>query len=182
MKIKRKVIGYKEINTGKVDITDPCYDKDVWCRINGVNLQKGEYRLSAWYGAKLDEDDIDELSEDNGHTATEEEIRAEEKRIQNTIYSLEIQKKHRSFDFGSARWEEVGTIGVDAGLAGIFWNKPDFNDDEWDDFCNKIDSNGKTKPIVDKYGFYSETADGDGEYCVDAIKENGENIALRIMF
>ena len=37
-----KVFG--KMNFGKfVDITDPCYTRDTWCRINGQEIEPGEY-------------------------------------------------------------------------------------------------------------------------------------------
>ncbi|MBQ6518404.1 MAG: hypothetical protein IJI14_06775 [Anaerolineaceae bacterium] len=26
-----------------IDITDPCYSRDVWCRMNDVEIESGEY-------------------------------------------------------------------------------------------------------------------------------------------
>lgn len=39
--MRRKLIGRKHFE-GVVDITDPCYDKDAWCRMN-AEVKSGTY-------------------------------------------------------------------------------------------------------------------------------------------
>lgn len=46
--MRRKVIGQKEFPS-HVDITDPCYKRDVWCRMNDVPIREGLYTCIAWY-------------------------------------------------------------------------------------------------------------------------------------
>ena len=46
--MRRKKIGVMDFH-GSVDITDPCYSNDVWCRMNDVQIQKGEYTCLVWY-------------------------------------------------------------------------------------------------------------------------------------
>ena len=75
--------------------------------------------------------------------------------------------------------EYIGEIGVDAGLAGFFMNKPNYNDDEWNDFCNSI---RKGNAWIKDEGFFSSSGYGDGMYPVYAYKYNGEIIALEIRF
>lgn len=61
-------------------------------------------------------------------------------------------------------WIHQGDIGVDAGLAGFFKNpKPDFNDNEWAEFVNKLDLNGPLL-VNNDLGYFSETNLGDGVY------------------
>lgn len=74
---------------------------------------------------------------------------------------------------------EIGSIGVDAGLAGFFMNKPDYTDDEWSDFCDYI-RNGDA--WIKNEGFFSSSGNGDGCYPVYAYKQNGEITALEIRF
>ena len=38
--MRRKKIGVMDIQRS-VDITDPCYDRDVWCRMDGVPIKSG---------------------------------------------------------------------------------------------------------------------------------------------
>ena len=39
--MRKAKIGVMDFH-GSVDITDPCYDKDVWCRMNNVKISEGE--------------------------------------------------------------------------------------------------------------------------------------------
>ena len=75
--------------------------------------------------------------------------------------------------------EEIGSIGVDAGLAGFFHNKPDYIDEEWGRFCDRV-RNGDTWLIED--GFYSSSGYGDGCYGVYAYKQDGAITALELRF
>lgn len=48
--MRRKQIGVMDFH-GSVDITDPCYEKDIWCRMNDVKIKAGTYtqlRNDAW--------------------------------------------------------------------------------------------------------------------------------------
>lgn len=40
--MRRKKIGTMDFH-GSVDITDPCYDRDVWCRMADVKIRNGVY-------------------------------------------------------------------------------------------------------------------------------------------
>jgi hypothetical protein len=73
----------------------------------------------------------------------------------------------------------IGIIGVDAGLAGFFMNKPDYNDEEWDAFCESIHDGDAW--IKDE-GFFSSSGYGDGGYPVYAYKVDNEIVALEIRF
>lgn len=75
--------------------------------------------------------------------------------------------------------EEIGSIGVDAGLAGFFHNKPDYSDEEWGRFCDRV-RNGDAWLIKD--GFYSSSGYGDGCYGVYAYKQDGAITALELRF
>ena len=46
--MRRKKIGIKDFH-GSVDITDPCYSRDVWCRMNDMKIKEGEYTCMVWY-------------------------------------------------------------------------------------------------------------------------------------
>lgn len=75
--------------------------------------------------------------------------------------------------------KEIGSIGVDAGLAGFFHNKPDYTDDEWAAFCDRV-RHGDAWLI--KEGFYSSSGYGDGCYGVYAYEQGGEITAIEIRF
>ena len=90
--MKEKVYGTIKINS-TIDITDPCYDEDVWCRINRFPIDPGEYECYTL-------------------TANDKETHGWGKRI--AKIGLRIP--------GSAanNYELKGVIGVDAGMAGFF--------------------------------------------------------------
>lgn len=131
----------------KVDITDPCYDKGTWCRMT-TDCEPGEYK---GYIEKIDE----------GEDGT-------------SIASVSISKGDKIW--GIEEMECIGSIGVDAGLAGFFDNKPDFNDNEWSSFCSKI-KDGDAWNLYN--GIFSCSGYGDGFYDVYA---NEERNAFTIVF
>lgn len=75
--------------------------------------------------------------------------------------------------------EEIGSIGVDAGLAGFFHKKPDYDDAAWSSFCDTIQTGSAW---LTKDGFFSSSGYGDGGYGVYAHKTDGEIDALEIRF
>lgn len=74
-------------------------------------------------------------------------------------------------------WELIGDIGVDAGMAGFFRDKPDYTDEEWYQFCSRFDHR-KCYTGLD-YGVASESGYGDGSYDVYA---NADRSAFMIEF
>ena len=49
MKLRKHKVGNIRFD-GKIDITDPCYSRDVWCRMNGIEVKAGEYEAAIWTG------------------------------------------------------------------------------------------------------------------------------------
>lgn len=154
--MKKEVIGKKFFN-GLVDITDPCYDKDVWCRIN-TTVKSGIYDCVVWrQPEKYEYAGIEHKYQIVGIVG---------------IYLdgiIPLQKDMR----------EIGSIGVDAGLAGFFMNKPDYTDKQWQEFCDSI---RQGDAWINNGGFFSSSGNGDGCYEVYAYKKNGEIVALEIRF
>ena len=141
-----------------IDITDPCYNKDVWCRMNNVEIKPGTYRCVAWMS---DEGDWGMRCMTAG------------------IYHASVDKPVNSI-INRQNEELIGEIGVDTGLAGFFADKPDYDDGEWADFCNNV-RNGNAW-ILDE-GFCTSSGYGDGGYDVYAARnDEGEIIALEIRF
>lgn len=151
--------GILNLSKGVLDITDPCYDKDTWCRKTVKKVKTGKW--SCFY---LQE------AEDDGRIA-------------------QIEIVHESVDINDIqnKYIAIGTIGVDAGLAGFFEEKPDYNDNEWSKICNFIpydeplifqtDSPMKCNGIVTSSGY------GDGCYEVYGLTDNHfEVVALKIIF
>ena len=164
LQLKRHLIGTIEIPDGVVDITDPCYDRDVWCRMNDVKVMPGTYNCYAYMG--------------------------EDKSWGNRCWIAQIVIADGPYDeiaedrIQSGRsWRTIGSIGVDAGMAGFFNHKPDFNDAEWDEVCNVV-LNGDRRAYIEDFakGFWTDSGVGDGCYTVHAIRENRKIIALEIRF
>lgn len=140
-------VGTIELNN-TVDITDPCYDKDTWCRMT-TKCAKGTY-----YGYA-------EISDEG--------------RFGKRVASISIYKDNKvdEIDFN-----EIGQIGVDAGMAGFFNNKKDYNDEEWDEFISKLEHKKNRYWNFDE-GIFSKSGYGDGQYDVLA---NKDRTAFKIIF
>jgi hypothetical protein len=135
--MNEKYIGKIELGN-KVDITDPCYSKNVWCRMT-TDCTPGTY-----YGY------------------------AEKKKGKwgDRISRLCIRKDDEKGDPGVL--SKIGNIGVDSGMAGFFNNKPDFTDEQWDEFCKQV-YRGDSWVVFN--GICSHSGVGDGSYDVYANKE-----------
>lgn len=141
----------------KVEITDPCYDRGTWCQLR-ENCEPGEY-----FG-------FVEIS-DEGEWGKR-------------VASISIYKDDNKCSLDNM--ECIGTIGVDAGVAGFFRDKPDFHGDEWHQFM--IDAGMfKANGVYDydkkfyrvAYGLFSDSGYGDGGYNVYA---NKDRTAFTIVF
>lgn len=162
-----KKTGTINFKSGFVDITDPCYDNNTWCRLR-KELPAGEYKYEA---------NIDDCG-DWGKRVT----------------SIRIQRKDWK---GHRTTKLVGYIGVDAGLAGFFDNKPDYNrispeHDEWvDDVCADFlfkQSGQVYEAHCDNAmrceGVFTESGYGDGSYPVYEIRSDytGVIVGYKIKF
>jgi len=149
--MKKSVIGTRHFGD-TIDITDPCYKRDVWCRINDVKIIPGDYECVIWGS------DEGEWGERVG------------------IIGIYLGGVVPSQD----KMKYIGSIGVDAGLAGFFENKPDYSDEEWSKFC---DTMGCHDAYIFDEGFCSSSGYGDGEYDVMAYGVKPDEIsALEIRF
>lgn len=152
-RLMKEVIG-KRVFGDTVDATDPCYKKDVWCRMNGIKIVPGEYECVAWMS-------------DEGEWGNRVAI------IGIYLGGYVPPKKQM--------WK-IGSIGVDAGLAGFFENKPDYDNDQWEEFCQKVNKPEDHAWIFPE-GFFSSSGYGDGAYDVSARKiGDGRATALEIRF
>ena len=160
MQLKPHVVGTRKFN-GPLSVTDPCYDKDVWCRLDGLNILPGDYTCIAYTGTFY------YAFEGKRHRETR-------------VCVLSLFRCDENFKTAVDQMDEIGEIGVDAGLAGFFENKPDYNDEEWSAFCEAI----RDKDWVETdCGFCSSSGYGDGSYPVFA-KKNADGLitALEIRF
>lgn len=165
MKLNFTLVGTIDIADDKIDITDPCYDKSTWCRTQKP-IVSGEYNCYAGVGSN--------------------------KTWGKRVYSLIILANGLNLD-GKYDVQSVGSIGVDAGMAGFFVNKPDYSDDDWNQVCDYVfenDGGGQPKKfwIVDEdtplrcKGFFSESGIGDGEYVVYEIKQHDKIVGYKLEF
>lgn len=145
--------------TGPVDATDPCYGKDVWCRINDIPLVPDNY--DCW--VKMSDEGswgqrVAEL------IITPAQVITEPERMWSNYTELEY----------------AGEVGVDAGLAGIFQDKPDFADSEWSEFCDTV---SKGNAWILDWGVCCSSGYGDGGYPLFCFMDDNEDIhGLRIVF
>jgi len=145
--LTKKIVGYKSFGS-KVDVTDPCYDKDVWCRINGIDIERGDYTCIAW--------------------------------IDNDTERVMICGVYLAGIPDANSYEHIGHVGVDAGLCGIFENKPDYTDKAWLDFCEEYKDD---KWAITDEGFFTSSGWGDGEYEVVGHKATPDTYdSIEIIF
>lgn len=166
--MRRKTVG--KLNFGNtVQVTDPCYSEDTWCRTT-IDVLPGEYTCLVWRNT--------DKYESGGRIVTDTRVGVI------GIYLNGAVPPQKSM-------EEIGTIGVDAGLAGFFMKKPDYSDSEWDQFCNIVceEVSGRMKDfwifddVINTVGFFSSSGYGDGVYPVYVAKNpNGEIYAAEIRF
>lgn len=159
---KKIIIGKKHFE-GTVDITDPCYDKDVWCRTN-AEVVSGEYTCAVW---------LDHIST----SFHDEKVEFDQVAVIGIYFGGVVPNWKQM--------ELIGEIGVDAGLAGFFTDKQDFSDQEWREFCDYLDKEKADAYLSDKYrGFFSSSGGGDGSYPVFGRKDKktGKYTALEIRF
>ena len=158
-RLRKKLIGRKEFH-GILDVTDPCYNKDVWCRIKTpAPVKTGEYTCRTWTRSSKEEYD--------GKTWTDTRVGVIGIYLNDCIPLQDAM-------------EEIGEIGVDAGMAGFFMDKPDYDDQQWECLCN---STRKGDAWIRDEGFFSSSGYGDGCYPVYATKTpEGEIVALEIRF
>lgn len=150
--MRRKNIGKIALGS-QVDVTDPCYDKDVWCRMNAVKIKPGNYDCNIWI--------------------SKEKTWGERVGVIGVYLDGNVPSR-RSM-------ERIGSIGVDAGMAGFFHNKPDYDDEQWEALCDA--TCGDAKAWITSDGFFSESGFGDGEYNVYAQKnKDGDIVAIEIAF
>lgn len=147
-----------DLSKGFVDISDPCYSKDTWCRTNNIKVKPGKYNCYMI------------LSDEN-----EWGMRVKESYI--------IHEDYKESDVFPI-CDHIAVIGVDAGLAGYMPSEIETlnkSGDVWSDFCYSI---GRENEILYNNCYITSSGYGDGSYPVYGAKEKGkeEYIALRILF
>jgi|694.fasta_scaffold142156_3 hypothetical protein len=141
---------------GVIDITDPCYDQDVWARLNGVRVRRGTYNANYFLG-------------DNGRI---EKIAIAHISINST---MNLETLYKDVDY-------IGDIAVDAGLAGFFISpKPDYDQKEWQKICDGL-ATDRPAVSLNSQGFFTSSGWGDGLYGVFGKIVDGEFVSLFIDF
>lgn len=154
-----------KVHNGKMDITDPCYNRGVWCAVWELDVLPGTYSV---YGY------VDDMGEWG-----------------NRVVCITAQHEGVIGDLDPHDIDEVISynIGVDAGLCGFFCGKPDYKGDGmWNDFLNstcmpdgKWDSEHKIWASPE--GVFSESGFGDGIYTLYAHRnKDGVIDALKVQF
>lgn len=159
--MSRYLLGFIALHDS-VDITDPCYNRDVLGRMNDVPVSSGTYRCYVWTKAETYRDEY----KVNARFAVGTRIKA----IGVSLGEMPKLKEMKC----------IGAIDVDAGLAGFFKYKPDFDDLQWSKFCDDLFG---YDAFINEYGVYSSSGYGDGSYNVYAKRDaNGKATALYIRF
>ena len=161
-----------ELKSGKIVISDPCYDRATWCGIYGRKAMNGTWETDIGIS-------------DEGEWG---------KRVSVLV------AKHG--DFASRHdWEDYGTVGVDSGQMSIFDSNA-YKDGEGEadkdgtfynrccrETCKAFDHRPKKKAdedydwgVVDNAGVVSCSGYGDGSYPVEVIKEGDKIVAVRVTF
>jgi len=151
-----------KISSGKVHLTDPCYDTSTWC---------GKYNVPAKNGNWIAELSVldNEQTSGWGQRVAEFEVWHEDVR-KSTLFPVPLD-----VDFG-----------VDSGQFGVFDASTYIGDDEADKrkwyfkICDITDNMGGV--TEDGTGFVSKTGYGDGGYEGEGAYIDGELVYFKIVF
>ena len=145
----------------KVDISDPCYNRDNNGNIIDYEITSGKY--NCFIKNAVNSSRVAEIAI----------VKTECTGVENKDYL----------------WDYIGNICVDAGLAGFFNHKIEYSYDMWDNFCDRLTETGYGIDICKvsywlnfDNGFFSESGWGDGCYDVFEYKNDGETKGLKIVF
>jgi len=164
-------VGTFETKSDELRITDPCYDKDVWCCGTVKNCEIGKW--SAFL--------IDSNEGDWG-------IRI----AQNIAIFGDVSVKEAQKILDEEKWKsEKFSVGVDSGQAGIF-DDSQYPDDEvergeyGDDTkfygkCCDLTSGENSGGVLD-FGVVSSSGYGDGGYECLTVSKNKKVVAVKIIF
>lgn len=151
-----KQIGKVNFTKGHVTITDPSYAEGTWCTAEVENVFKGEWEASA---------EIKDCGDWGNRVA---------KLILKAVNQTAIKYQKLSAD-----------IGVDAGVCGIFEDKPDYNDSAWYSFCDELCRSNcglaSTSNAFHCEGAWSSSGYGDGSYeATIGLNEIGEVVEITV--
>lgn len=153
-----KQIGKVNFTKGHVTVTDPCYNKSTWCTAKVNNVFKGEWEASV------------EI-EDCGDWGN---------RVAQLILKVPGQEVIKSVRLSN-------DIGVDAGVCGVFEDKPDYQMKAWGDICDELCyKNYGLASISNAFhcnGAWSSSGYGDGSYtAVIGMNEAGKIVQIIVEY
>ena len=165
-----KKLGTFVTSTKLLRISDPCYDKKVWCAGTLKNCEVGKWNSFLIYS--------DEGSWGNRV--------AENVAFFGDFVSTELAEKF----LAEGNWKNSNiSVGVDSGQCGIF-DDSKYPDDETGEYgdddsfygkcCNL--TLGNTQGGVIDFGAVSSTGYGDGSYDCLTLEKNGKIFAIRLIF
>lgn len=153
-------LGQTSFMSGKMRVSDPCYDLDTWCAFD-IDVEPG----SAW-NVYVERVDMADWGVRNG-----------------ALFAI----KPGAFDsiddvpaIGNLSWEKVGHAGVDAGLCGFLNDTWRAYDHESQDAWVSLYTNHKNR--VSPYGVFVSSGIGDGSYPTYVIRRDGQVLAVVIDF
>ena len=152
------------ISSGKIKVTDPYFDMDVWCSAILDNVKNGTWVAEA----------------------THEDFGVWGDRIKALlIYHDSVYSYKRKLKF---RWLDV-VIGVDSGLAGFHdYNKlKDIKinfqlNQDFEHWCREEITNDSDKVISNDFCVISHAGYGNGLYSLYSVSENDQIVAAKIVY
>lgn len=159
MQLRPIKAGVRHFDDTLVTVTDPGYNSEAWCTIRDLKIKPGDYTCIAWKGREY---------------YTWQGKRHSTQRV--LICAIYLDGNIPDCN----DMDCIGGIGVDSGQAGFFQDKPDYNYDEWRDYCDKLHTHDY---FISNEGFGTSSGWGDGYYPVFVHKDgNGEIDAMEIRF
>jgi hypothetical protein len=159
---KTEVLGYVELSD-KVIVSDPGYDRGLWCMKTDFPVKSGRYKAQVVY---IDDGDFG-------------------------VYVSGIMLVHEEYEqMQLTGWEDVDAdIGIDNGQCGIFddaiypqtENHPD-NEPFYDECCELTMGEKQAGLLKSRRGIVSSGGYGDGLCALRTISQDGEHVAMMLEF
>lgn len=141
-----------------LNVSDPCYKEGEGEQINLDNFRKGTYLVSVVIADNMETDGMG-----------------------NRAASLWVEP-FVNVVISHTAYKNIGHIGVDSAMVGIFPKKPDFEKEELWKMSSELIAQENLSMLI-KNGVVSKSGFGDGVYPVLAVKNRrGEYIALAVTF
>lgn len=186
-----KLLGTFDCESGRMRVTDPCYDKE------GDSGKVKVVKPGRWVA-------YSQLCISNSIFTQQKHLFPRALVVMHSEVA-----EDRSFDVSaSADWEEAGGIGVDSGQTGFFDNKKypeepcNKENGSWENFYEKcmkatlpderesvpqfgvlvVNPNQNRAGLVDDFGVASATAYGDGYYQLYVLKKDKRVVAMKVVY